>query len=423
MSKRITIIAGLSIILLLLGIWGYVLIYGTPEQAEEVFATFGFSREDDPSTSDTSASIPSDTLDDLSSTEGIGEEVDATTTRPALRQVTTEPVAGFTMIGGDTDTTTFDTILYAEAGTGHIHRHDITTDMRERVSNFTIAQARAAYFTSDGVYAVILSGYGNEQLLHTFALDDSNGTSTDPNITRINAQNFAVGEDTTLLYTVTQGFTTTAFAYDFQTGEDRQLFTTPLTQIKVAWGETADATHYFYPRPAAGLESRVFAVEDGVIRRTPIAGYDLNLIYQNGVLAYSFSTEANPPTNTGRLLPTERPSYASFTNELNERSLLNLTLSDDLCTISTNNVVVCALTLAQQDTPPAAERRGMYSENRKYIFAEQIDAGSAQSLINLEQTAGRAIDGTTISLFEGITTDIILFQNRRDGTLWLYDVQ
>lgn len=423
MSKRITIIIGLSIILVLLGIWGYILVYGTPEQVEEVFATF--SRSDEHTIVDTTPQeLP---------TEEQGQDNDLFTTsdspqqttpgdQPALRQITTDPVAGFqlTTRQSSSATTTPNIILYAEAGTGHIYRHDPSTNLRDRLANFTISQAHSAYFTPDGNYGVVVSGFDTEQLLHIFNLHEI-GTTTEPEIININARNIAVGQDNTLLYTVADGIQTRGLVYDFSTGTDRQLFTTPLTQVKVAWGTTAEDIHYLYPRPAAGLMSQVFVVEGTNVRRTPIQGYNLAVLYNNNVLAYSFDAEANPPTNTGRIRPVERLSYATHSNNLGQRAFLNLIATENTCAIATYETVVCARPIVD-DIIAGEERRGMRRTNRNFLFTEQLDHDSAQSLINLEQASGRAIDVATLNLYETPHGDTILMTNQVDGTLWLYDI-
>ncbi len=414
MKKRLLIIAGLTIILSLLGVWGYILVYGTPESVDEVFATFGSGN----ATETTAPPIPLEPPDDDFLVEPEETDVD-NINQEAVRQITTEPVAGFQLLQSADEG---QVVLYAKSGSGHIYKHDLATNARDRLSNTTIPQAHDAYFTTDGSYAAVMRGHGSAKQLHIFDLNNTAGTTTEPTIVRINAQNIAVADDNTLLYTITEGLSTRAFAYDFSSGSDKELFQTPLTQITVVWGDNADARHYFYPRPAMGLMSPVFAVTNGSVRRTPIEGYDLSLIYQNGVLAYSYDTKVNRPTNTGRLLPVARDSFVSMSDNLDQRSLLNLMVRNDVCTISTTESLLCATSIDGEMTTPAEQRRGIRGAHLKFIFTEQITDSVAQSLINLEQTSGRTIDVSKLQLHETPDRDIILFINNTDGVLWLYEI-
>ena len=416
MNKRIFIIIGLVLIALLLGFWGYTLVYGTPKPLEETFARFSSSNEPDQVITPAPGDSTSITQDTDTST-GVGSNFDDTATQEPLRQLTSEPVAGFTMVTPDNTVSDNSSVyvLYAKAGTGHIFRHDIATNIRDRITNFTIAEARDAHFTPDGTYAVVISGFGSSQLLHIFNLKSNADTAAEPKIVRINAQNITISDDGLLLYTVSRPAGTQATAYDFSTGTDRALFTTPLTNITVAWGATANANHFFYPRPAAGLKSPVFQASGNTIRRTPINEYNLELIYAGNVLAFSFDINSSDQ---------RRESFATFTSDLEQRQPLNISIQKNTCTIQTPELtLICAERDFAPVTPIAHSRRGIAGANFIFLFAEQVGQGSSQSIANLERQAGRSIDISNLQITKVTdTSSVMLFRNNITRNLWLFEM-
>ncbi len=399
MNKKILIAGGLVLILALLGVWGYILIYGTPERVEEVFSNFNFSSEQP-----APAPQPSTTENDADFTTeppGVGTAVTPPGDLPALRQLTTEPVAGFQLVA-ENATNTAAYALYAKAGTGHIYRHDLTSNQRERLSNFTIPQAHDAYFTRDGQYGVVISGFTTEQRLHIFDLEQANGTNTDPKIIPIDARNFGIGEDNTLFYTVVENNQTRAFAYDFTTNTDRELFRTPLTQITVAWGPSADNTHYFYPRAATGLESPVFIAQQGTIRRGTINVSELSLFTDGTRIGYSFATAAN-----------ERLSFAHHTNA-SELLPFSTPVLADKCYFVRENSLLCAASF--EAISMSDWYKGSNISGDDLFWNINYQRGTSRSLANLSGNTGRDIAVERL-LGNQVTA---LFRNRLDGNLWVY---
>ena len=110
MKNPLLITIGLVLIVLVLGVWLYLLFFGTPDTADEVFSDLGFDIASQP-VNVVAPEIPaaSDTFVDTA-----GEK---------LRQITTRPVAGFVSFFSSST----DLVRYAERGTGHIYELNIST--------------------------------------------------------------------------------------------------------------------------------------------------------------------------------------------------------------------------------------------------------------------------------------------------------
>ena len=402
MSKKLLIIIGLTIILALMGIWGYILVYGTPEAVEDTFARFGSDDRD-------TDFAPIEPDDDSFSDDG--DDADDTTdslAQPALRQITTEPVAGYQFLTRPTGTdnaTTTAYVYYAEAGTGHIYQYNIAASERERLSNHTIQQAHAAYITPDGSYAVVVQGYGTNRVLHT--IDLSTETEDASVTTRsVRANNIQMANDGTLLYTVQRQGETVGIAYAIATDTERTLFTFPLVETTVAWSPAVEQTHYIYQRPATTIPSTVYRIQNGTIRRTSIQGYDLHLITNGTDIAFSLSSERDAQQNRVSLL-----------QKSDEVIPLSTTIRRDKCAFAGGEDLVCGDQLGATFTSSEWKRGTVQSNDNLWrIFSS---SGAARQLARPESAAGVQADIFDVSHLD--SHSITGFRNRIDnGTLWVY---
>ena len=65
------------------------------------------------------------------------------------------------------------------------------------------------------------------------------------------------------------------------------LFSIPFVEVAMAWGSSVAGPHYFYPKPAAYLESPLYVWENGEVAREPVSGYGLEALHGKGVIIYS----------------------------------------------------------------------------------------------------------------------------------------
>ena len=409
MNKRIFIIGALTIVLILLSVWAYILVYGTPGNTEDTS-----TGTDIVSSSDAGEMQFPEANDSFVYDDGPQDQADAGGA-PPLRQITTQPVAGYQFVleGGETESETSTTseqqfsIYYTELGTGHVYRYNPQSNQRDRLSNQTLQQTRKAFITPDGSRAALLRGYNNDQQLILLDL-----TSTDENTIidqrDFNVDNLALAENGDLLYTRRTNSNAVAYRFNVTTESEEQIFTFPLRNITVAWAPTPNGTHYVYQKPSASLRSTVYRVQGNTITRTDISGYNMSLISNGQDIAYSYQTAANE-SDTIR-------SEIRIGNQSSEA--VSTVIIKDKCAFTTASKIVCGYEFSENRMNQQDWVRGVTRSNDD-LWSIDSTIGSSRLLISPEREAGRQID--IFNIQANSEAEIIGLQNRRDsGSLWIY---
>lgn len=408
MNKRIFLIIALVIILTLLGIWAYILIYGTPEVVEDRFARFSSEQEDQvvPTTNGSEVEVSDDNEFDIMSEEDI-----ATPNLP--QQITTEPVAGYQFVSSNTTedvaTTTYNSlyVYYAELGTGHIYQYDLSNNQRDRLSNHTIQQTREAFITPDGTYAVLIRGYTENQQMTIIDLE----TNAEDKILlqeMKDVENISMTGTGDLLYTRRTNNGSVGYRYTIDTNTEQELFFVPLRNIIVAWAPEAGGGHYIYQAPSTQLLSTVYRVTGDSMTRTSITGYDMSLINSGSAVAYSYQTEINNLQS----IVSEFKTTATTTP-------LAITIRKDKCDFVFTNDIICGSEFENFHTQEDWFRGLVRSKDG--LWYSNTTEGFSILLTEPEIDVGRQVDLQNIKTDED--TGVILFQNRRDGTLWSYHLE
>lgn len=411
MNKRIFIIGTLAVVLVLLSVWAYILVYGTPGSTEDTS-----TGTDIVSSSDAGEMQFPEANDSFIYDDEPQDQTD-TTEVPPLRQITTQPVAGYQFVlegedtGNETSTSSDQrlSIYYTELGTGHVYRYNPQSNQRDRLSNQTLQQAKKAFITPDGSRAALLRGYNNDQQL---ILLDLTSTDENPIIEQrdFNVNNLALAENGDLLYTRRTNSNTVAYRFNFTTESEEQIFTFPLRNITVAWAPTPNGTHYVYQNPSASIRSTVYRVQGNTITRTDISGYNMSLISNGQDIAYSYQTEANNP-DTIR-------SEIRIGNQAPKT--VSTVVIKDKCTFTTTSNIACGYGFSEDQFNQQDWARGVTRSNDD-LWSINSTIGSSRLLISPERQAGRQIDVFNIQANSDTDTEIIGLQNRRDsGSLWIY---
>lgn len=421
---KVLMIIGGALVLLLLAIWIYLLFFRTGPAGEDRFADIDFANlgglgeGTDPDARPSAGNTPNggagaDSASSNVAGSGSGTETEPEQPRVALtdeplQQLTTGPVVGFREITRSTSTAP--TLLYMEAGTGHIYAIDMQTGALTRRSNTTIPNIQAAQFSADGTYVAGIIGDTREHLAFTARLD---GTEQKLELTYLDdgVLEYAVPGTTELLYTTRSREGTTAKARDLATGDTRDLFFTPIRSLAIAWGESGGDTHYFHPRPSRRLEGFVAAVDGGTIRRLPIDGFGLTAVPTESGILYSYQT--NEGVYGSRFLPA---------GESESRSTGGFALPQKCIPSSGEpDLVWCALELDEFKRKLPDD---WYSGELVFtdtLYAIDTTRGSARRLFNLSDESGRTIDAVDLTANEAETA--LYFRNKLDNTLWYYDLR
>ena len=228
MKKTIFITIGTLILLIVVGVWGYLFLYGAPKNSGEVFTNFGLGGNTNVS------NINPDSTVDIQTTTSNGA-------RQKLKQLTTRPVAGATFIVGG--------IRYVEQGTGHVYDIDLTSGAESLMNGTTLPQTADAVFVKDGSY-VAITAYtpsGNKTILQKLEKDQGGNIPAGVALP-LGAREIYFGDSTsTLMYLLEESTGSSGYSYNLKKGTGTQVFKIALRDIHVLWG----STNYAYTTPTS----------------------------------------------------------------------------------------------------------------------------------------------------------------------------
>lgn len=375
MNKPLIITSAFGVLLLAIGSWLYLFLFGAPQSPDEVFTDLGIT----PPTGET---LPPTAIDD-------GSAVVDVTSGP-LQQLTLRPVAGYVISATNT-------VVYVEQGTGHFFQINTATGEEGRVTNTSLPVVTHATLNETGTAAAFVSGLPGERV--TFI-----GRRLGDTIEQISlppmAENFTFTSTSTVLYTVANAEGSRAFSYDLNTNQQREVFTTPFRDIRVH--VTADAT-YVSNRPAAALEGSVYEVNGTSL--TPISNprFGLTVLMEENWYAQTYVAE-----NTIR-------------NEIVNRQSGEVTpvapiMLPEKCVWHATDLICASPIGATAHTFIDDWYKGVAQANDR-LWRIDPDSGGATQLMNPETILQRPIDMNQVL----VTDDqIVYFKNRTDNTLWRY---
>ena len=392
MKRSLLIILGILFVLILIGVWVYVLLTGSTENNPTgQFNEFEFGDTTDPRA-------------DSFSNQSEPEPVVNVQNGKSLQQLTTKRVAGFTEVFHSTSTDPY--VHYVEAGTGHIYRINLVTGEEERISATTIPLTTQAVLTPNGAHVMMRAG----QTTDTEYIVGSLATSSDvlSNFAlNENILSFTATEENEFLYTVATTNETVAKAYNPRTNASRVLFTVPFRETAVSWHHTAAGPHLVYPKAASQLEGFVYSYKNGIRTRLPISGYGLSAVGSNEAVIYSESTVDGYVT-----------SGHSDTNTLSQP----ISVVPEKCVFSpvnTSDAICGASLVTYSNQMPDLWYQGELSISDD-LWSLQPSSGSATFLTDVSEEAGQVVD--IVNPLFNTNGSSIYFQNKIDQTLWKYTV-
>jgi hypothetical protein len=390
MNRAILITTGIIIILLVLGVWVYLMLFGAPDEKGEVFTNLGFDIGQQSTTiAPPLSSQPLDTLVDTQSSD-------------TLHQLTTRPIAGYTFA---TTTTNEQTVRYIERGTGHMYEINLTTGQEDIISVTTIPQVVDAVFspTKNTVALTSYEGYNTQVFIGTISRDQSlTGIDLEPN-----AKNISFTDTGELLYSVSKNGVTKGYRHNLETQTKTEEFSFNYTSVDVGWGGGLQDI-YLATKPAHNLEGFIYKTIGNTLTPAIPAQYGLSAFYSNNYIIATYARNG---------------AYQStaFISKDDTAPLPILALKEK-CTFDafSQNHLWCAAPIeAQGETFVENWYKGIET-SLDYLWLVSITDGSAQLYGDLEELSGRTIDVKQIQI--NPTGDTIAFTNKIDQTLWSYDL-
>lgn len=390
MKQGIIITLGGILIIAVFGVWIYLLIFGTPENSEQLFADLGFGEEEIPR-----APAPLETVSEPETTVQIGDS--------ALAQITTRPAAGFEFAHTASSTA----IRYAERGVGHVYEIDLTTGVEKRVLGKTFTAITEAVFSPSGTAVALVSMSGDERTAYLEEI----GTEDESVVAHefpADAENIAFPNDAEVRYTRTDTNGMTGYSYDLASETTTELFTIPFTDATVLWTENETLV---YNRPAPYLQGGLYAIEGNALRRI-------------GATAYGFSALARPTEGTyvRTYANVETDTLISvLTGSTGTELLMPITAIPEKCAFDLfdETTVWCAAPAADLNRTYQADWYKGLTTSRDVLWEIDTEAQEATVAVDFASAAGRTIDVSDLIMDE--TGIYLLFANKLDGSLWLYE--
>ena len=390
-KKLLFIIPGIVILLLVFGVWVYLMVFGVPDDQNDVFANLGVGEE-------SSTFVP-----EVPEPESIITPP-APAAPDALRQLTIRPVAGAVLV----ETDGISKVRYAERGTGHIYEINPNGEGEIRLSGTTIPRVTNAVFSPDGNQVALIKEelFATEVTVGTFVTNESGDAVLESFGLPFDARNVVFSEDSSAVrFTITSSVGTRGYQEDIASGAREQLFNILLTDIVLDWRR--DDAFYMHTKPSAEREGFVYRLRGNELLRVVPGGHGLVTLIND---AYVLRSQSE---GTG-------PLFEAIDRETGEAATLPLSMLPEKCAFSPKNEqrVWCAapITLPLSMVYPDDWYKGL-AQLSDSLWEINIPAQEAILQSDFTADTSRTIDVTKLST-NGLA---VLFVNRLDGTLWIFD--
>lgn len=395
MNRPLFIILGISMVVILVGVWVYLVFFNDKEvSSSDTYTDLNIGDTTD------NTYTPSDPVVDTSTPPIVD-----TTGPERIRQLTTRPVVGYQEVIISASSTPL--VYYVESGTGHVYSISLKTGEEKRVSGTTIPASAKAAITPNGHYVLIQSGTGSGEEFIVGAFSTSSESLTTGLIEEA-IISFTDTTENTFLYAVKKQSSVVGKEYNPATGKTTTLFTIPFREAAIAWGSSASEPHYIYPKASNRLEGYLYMAENGVIDRLPIGGYGLSASGNTDGVVYSQVANG---------------IYKSFVYDTEKRAKRELPIPSipEKCVpqLSNSTNVVCASALYAGNTTglPDTWYKGSNSFNDS-LWLVYPTTGVVENIANIESETGRQLD--VINLRSNKTDTRLYFTNGSTGNLWLF---
>lgn len=395
MTKKILKISAFILIILVVALLGYYFILSTNDNVSGGRKPFfgnlfpfgnNVNTSETPFTSTTTEIVPNQEV-------GTFEQI--------VRLISDEPVAGSTF----TSSTKGDVVRYIEKATGHIFDVPTFENLNMRVSNITIPQIYKALFAENG--SSFIAQYTKDgDTIETF-YGKLIGTSTEKTISGTilpqSIVSFAVSPDQKSIFTLEKKQGGSEGYISLPNGTSKKLiWTSPLKEFIPQF---ISSTH-------VGLQSKPHFSALGVL-------FDINI--SNAAKSVIISNQSNLST-----LPYTQKPYVLYSNNIGlyiidtktnfPIEVSPKTFPEKCVWANTKTFIYCAVPktiLNEGSLYNWYQGKVSYSDD---IWEYDVVGNTARQVLNLEDTAGRAIDVLTISINQ--TDSLLLIQSKIDDSLW-----
>lgn len=387
--KKTFIIIGVVLIILIVGLWAFFYFTGgMPKNTDDVFARFGQTGE-----------APQFEPEPEENEEyEYAEDPLPSQSKKRLRQLTTRPVAGAVAVGNS--------IRFVERGTGYVYDID-TRGGAERIIGTTQPRVMHAVWSPKGD-AVALTSESNGTVETILGTMTTGGDGEGLALTALPRGATEAGfsrEGNDFYFFVPQAQGGAGYAYDRETGKTRELFTIPLSDVRVLWGTPTQV----YTTPSGDALGYVYTVgKNGVLSYVTNGGRGLMaMVHASGTVVTRIreSDEA-------------LVSYDTVTGEIPYVSLIA-----EKCTVygAWTPYLACATPSSfPAGTYPDDWFKGLVGLSDRIVRVDSRDS-SVFVWSDLQEESGRPLDVQAIG--SDPLGGFLYFVNKYDNALWLLDLR
>lgn len=338
-------------------------------------------------------------------------------TKSKLTQITDFSVAGFTLLT-DTrtkkDVTTSEETLepvqavrYVERANGHIHEQYLDTEVKGQISNSTIPSIYEALFGDAGKSVIFRYLSSDKKVIQSYigTLGTTSGKFLPEDV-----QDVSISSDgSTYFYLAPLGGDVAGTTVSFVDGKKSQLFTSTFTEWLSDFGAT-NGLVFLTTKPSYKVAGSLYATSTKIGGLTKVFGGMEGL-----------TTKTNHAGT--KILFSKTTSYGIKTGiyDLTDRSFTDLQISTlpEKCVWTSNDAnIYCAVPNSIEGIAyPDSWYQGLVSFSDTIY---QIDTSklSINQVYNTDDNGG--MDVTNIKINE--TINKLFFTNKKDSTLWSYDL-
>lgn len=390
MNRPIIITSGIVIILLIVGLWVYLLVFGAPKNATEVFSTLGIQTNGTESVRVIDTATLADGEAKLSLTDG------------ALQLLTTRAVAGFAFASSSENI-----VRYVERGTGHVYEINIDSGVETQISLTTLPQTITAVFSLDAT-KIAFTTYANYESNTSVGSLATDGGNIELVPLPHNVQNIAFKDEEHVYFTFEGNGRTTGYVYDLDTKTQSEVFTIDATDIQTHWGANL-ANMYIQTKPTKYLEGYLYSVTKKMLVPATPSKYGLTSFMNNEYVITSYVFEK------------KYISEALNNNGQWVRQAMLMIPEKCVFDVTVHNYTWCA-------GPPDVTDENYLEQwykgaitSKDLLWGTDLTSQSSTLVGDLSSLAGRDIDVT--GLTQNNRGSLLLFANKIDQSLWIYRTQ
>jgi hypothetical protein len=372
-----------------MGMWGYLMLYGAPKEAREVFTNLGISSE---------SNVETRVIDVVNIQN---KDTNLSLTGSNLQQLTTRAVAGFGFVKDKAEL-----IVYIEKGTGYMYEINTKESSEKQISLTTIPKIAEAVFSPNGNTVVLTSyeGYNKKVIL---GRRDSKNQALLLFTLPQNAENISFVDDQTLYFSIENESGTKGYSYNLVKDTQTEVFNLKLTDLKVIWGDTHTGISV-QTKPTASQEGYLYTVSKNSLTPQKAKGY--------GLITFSDSTYTIGST-------IEDSQYLSIAYGKTQEIKQPILMLPEKCAFDTKKTteIWCA--------SPLTTPKGSYLENwykgaitsDDYLWYSDLTTQSSKLVGNFKKLSGKTIDVENLTLNK--EESLLIFTNKIDQTLWMYTTE